>query len=384
MRILLDAWQREPHITGTDRFAHNALRELQKIDHMNSYEINCLEGNTYIPSIITNENFNVKYYKRARMSDPLALPGRIYQNVQRRFIDPVDVFFSFHNFSAPLIKFSPVVVTDLDLIPVVFPDRYQPDRLKRLVCMALLRKAIRAADRLIAISEYSKRELVKLFGVDPKKVTVVYLAAEERFELAAEHQQEQVRRKYNLPEKFILSMGATEPRKNVRRVVDAYKGLPRQLRDKYALVIVGKQWQSETIKDWGIGGSDRILFTGYVEDEDLPILYSACSVFVFASYYEGFGLPPLEAMSCGAPIICSNSTSLPEIVGDAARTFDPFSVSQISERLQEVLVSPSLMRQMTEKGLVQAGNFSWRQTAEQLHQVFTQLGDSTGEHSRSE
>jgi glycosyltransferase involved in cell wall biosynthesis len=384
MKILINAWQMEPHITGTDRFAHNTLRELQRIDHTNSYEINCLAGNTYIPSIITNENFNVKYYKRARMSDPLALPGRIYRNVRRRFIDPVDVYFSFHNFSTPLIKFSPVVVSDLDLVPVVFPDQYQPYRLKRLVYMALLRKAIRAADHFIAISKYSKRELAKLFGVDPDKVTVVYLAAEERFKPAAQGRQERVRKKYSLPKKFILSMGATEPRKNVRRVVEAYKGLPQQLRDEYALVVIGQQWHSETIKDWGIQRSDRMLFTGYVEDEDLPILYSACSVFVFASYYEGFGLPPLEAMSCGAPIICSNTTSLPEIVGDAAQTFDPFSVSQISERLQEVLANPRLMKQMTQKGLAQAGNFSWYQTAEQLYEVLTQFDDSTGEHSRSE
>lgn len=377
MKILINAWQMEPHITGTDRFARNTLRELQRLDHTNSYEINCLEGNAYIPSIIINENFNVKYHKRAKMSDPLALPGRIYRNVRRRFIDPVDVFFSFHNFSTPLIKFSPVVISDLDLIPVVFPDQYQPNRLKRLVYMALLRKAIRAANHFIAISEYSKRELVELFGVDPDKVTVVYLAAEERFKPATQSQQRQVRKKYDLPDKYILSMGATEPRKNVRGVVDAYQRLPQRLRDEYALVIIGKQWHSATIKNWGIRRSDRVFFTGYIEDEDLPVLYSACSVFVFASYYEGFGLPPLEAMSCGAPIICSNTTSLPEIVAEAAQTFDPLSVSQICERLQEVLDDPELMEQMRQRSLTRAGNFSWRQTAEQLYRVFTQFSNPT-------
>ncbi len=374
MKIEITAWQLAPEVTGTDRFAYNVLRELQAIDGENSYQINCRHGNTYIPAIVTAPNFRVVYHKRARRSDPLALPWHVARSIRRRRARP-DLFFSFHNFSLPLLKACPTVVSALDFVPLAFPEQYHPRLPRRVIYRELVRKAVRDGDHFVAISEFTKSDLVNRFDVDPERITVVRLAAEPVFRPVDSREAHlHVRERYALPDRFILTMGSTEPRKNVVSAVRAYERLPPPLKEEVALVVTGNPWHGLSTASWGIEERARIHFAGYVDHEDMPTLYSSADVFVFPSLYEGFGMPPLEAMACGTPVVCSNATSLPEVAEGAALMVDPLDVEAMSAALERAL-QPEIADELRRRGLARAATFSWESTARCLLDIFREVAN---------
>ncbi len=382
MRIVIDAPQLAPHITGTDRISHNVLRELQEIDPHNVYEVRCFEGDEYVPSVLTSGNFHVRFDRRTSRLDPAAFPGRVARYARRRRRPPA-VMYSFHNMSGPLplLKTCPTAVSVWDLVPLEFPRQYHPNVLKRLLYRRRAAWAARHGDHFVALSHFSKKSLTTRFGIRDEEVTIMYLAAERRFTPQSNESVARVRARYGLPERFILSIGSTEPRKNVISVVKAYQRLPAELRSSVGLVVIGPQWHGETTRSWGISQEDHIRFTGYVEDEDLPAIYSGADVFAFLSLYEGFGLPPLEAMACGTPVICSNRTSLPEVVGDAGVLADPKDLSTVSRELEALIRNQTRRREVQVRGLERAKRFSWRRAAERLHQVFLRFDTQRAEVS---
>ena len=374
MKIEITAWQLAPEITGTDRFAYNVLRELQAIDGDNSYQINCRVGNTYIPSVVTAPNFRVVFHKRARRSDPLALPWHAARAIKRRRARP-DLFFSFHNLAAPLLKVSPTVVSALDFVPLVFPEQYHPGLPRRAVYRALVEKAVRDADHFIAISDFSKSDLVKRFGVDPERVTVMRLAAEPIFRPVDDPAaRERVREKYGLPPRFILTVGSTEPRKNVVTAVRAYERLPGDVRGELTLVVTGNPWHGLSAASWAIDERANVHFAGYVDHDDMPAVYSTAEAFVFPSLYEGFGMPPLEAMACGTPVVCSNATALPEVAEGAALMVDPLDVDALGAAIERAL-EPQVADDLRGRGLARAATFSWSSTARSLLDVFRAVAE---------
>jgi len=243
-----------------------------------------------------------------------------------------------------------------------------------LIYHAWLPRALPAADAVITDSMQSREDIVKHLRVTPERVTVVPLAADRRFRPVNPATVASVLQAHGVAQPYILYVGALESRKNLPRLLEAYAQL-RQWSTKWRLVIVGaRKWKFspifETVQRLGL--EPHVTFTGYVADEHLPALYAGADLFAFPSLYEGFGLPVLEAMACGTPVVTSNTSSLPEVAGDAAILVDPNSVGQIAEAMRSVLSQPTLAAELIEKGPARSGLFTWERTAQETIDVYRQ------------
>lgn len=231
----------------------------------------------------------------------------------------------------------------------------------------------RSATRVLADSDATKNDLVLRYGINPDKIATVHLAHDERFRPVEDAELvEATKRKYEIPGPYLLCLGTIQPRKNLAGTLSAYAALKRRLGKAPKLVLVGKRgWLSQGIfkQVRAVGIDDDVVFTGYVADEDLPPLLSGALALVFASLYEGFGLPALEAMACGTPVIASNLSSLPEVVGDAGLLVDPHDARAIADAMVEVCTDANLRQRMREKGLVRASLFSWERCASETLRV---------------
>ena len=283
----------------------------------------------------------------------------------------VDVFHATEHL-LPRLRRVRSVFTLHDLIFQFDPDSHKPLNIAFLRTM--MPRFLRAADAIIAVSECSKRDAARIYGVPADKIWVIYEGVDPRFGPIDDAAQiASIRRKYNLPQRFVLHLGTIEPRKNLTLLFEALTALNVE---RYTLVVAGKTgWLTDPIfaRIGELGLQDRVLFTGYVPDEDLPALLSAASVLVMPSKYEGFGLPVLEAMACGTPVIASNASSLPEVGGDAALYAAPDDPSAWAELISRVLKDAALRASMREKGLRQAAKFRWDIAARQTAEVYSTL-----------
>lgn len=282
-------------------------------------------------------------------------------------------------FASPLFPPARTVVTIHDLIPLLLP-LYRGSLLVRLYTR-LVSAGARRADVVLADSECSKRDIIRHLGIPAERVHAVYLAADARFRPVREAERlDAVRAKYGLPSKFLLYLGGFDQRKNVRVLVDAFAALPELHRLGYRLVLAGVPLGKDSdlfpdpqrrARATGLP-NDVVRFTGWVAEEDKPALYSSATAFLFPSLYEGFGLPPLEAMACGAPVITSNASSLPEIVGDAGVQVDPAMPSAWAEAIHAVATDDSRRAEMSARGIVQAAKFSWTKAAQETLAAYRQ------------
>ena len=264
----------------------------------------------------------------------------------------------------------PSVLTVHDLIFNLFPKQHK--RLNRWYLNLALPLYCRRADRIICVSESTKADLLRTWKIDGEKVFVVYEAADDRFRPVPDSDVVAVRAKYGIPERYILSVGTIEPRKNLGRLLDAVQIL-RRTGSAVNLVLVGRLgWLYDDFltKLEAFEFADAVIRCGYVPDEDLPAMYSGATATVMASIYEGFGLPVLESMACGTPVVSSFASSLPEFGGDAARYFDPLNTEEMAATIGEVWRDDALREHMRDLGLVQAAQFSWRQTARHTIDVY--------------
>lgn len=261
----------------------------------------------------------------------------------------------------------PQVVTVLDLIPFILTgqEHKHPFYLRNVFPSALRRSA-----RIIAISESTKNDLVRIFKVPPEKISTVLLAR-PGFDSTAKSGGDDVRARYKL-DRYVLCVSGNHPHKNLPRLIEAFGSL--RGREGLKLVIAGFQEpgpQADLERRVGESGlSGRVRFLGHVPDADLPGLYAGAEVFVFPSLYEGFGLPPLEAMAYGAPVAVSRSSSLPEVVGDAGLYFDPLNPEEMAARIGQLLDDAELRGRLRRQGPERAARFSWRKTAEETLKVF--------------
>jgi alpha-1,3-rhamnosyl/mannosyltransferase len=274
----------------------------------------------------------------------------------------------------------PVVVTVYDLIPLLFP-RLASAR-ARLLFRWTMALALRMASHVIVISEATRRDLLLFFRLSPKKVTTIPLAAAPNFRPSSPAEVEQVRHKYALPQDYVLYLGINKPHKNLVRLIDAFSLMTqhttcnRHHASRFTFVIAGA-WDSrypeprQRVATLGLEGTIR--FLGPVPEADLPALYAGAALFVFPSLYEGFGLPVLEAMACGAPVACSNTSSLPEVGGDKVLYFDPADVEAIAETLRQALADADLRTELRERGLVRAAQFSWERTARETLNLYREV-----------
>jgi len=314
-------------------------------------------------------------YKAWRMAVWL---GQLARADFGRLVPDAELFHATEHLLMPL-RGVPTVLTVHDLIYRLFP-RYHK-RLNYVYLNAAMPLYVRRADAIIAISRSTKRDLVRLYRVPPEKVTVVYEAPAPHFQPARPEAIAAVRRRYSLPDRFMLTVGTIEPRKNLSRLVDAL-ALVRRIRPDLELVIAGTRGWLDTDFFRHLEGHacrESVLMLGYVPDGDLPALYAAADLCVVPSLYEGFGLPVLEAMACGTPVACSRVSSLPELGGDAAAYFDPTSVEEMSAGISRVLGDESLGEAMRVRGLARAARFSWERTARETMAVYEKVLGSWGE-----
>ncbi|MDI5985663.1 glycosyltransferase family 1 protein [Halomonas sp. M4R5S39] len=271
----------------------------------------------------------------------------------------------------------PTVVTLYDLIPFVNPEKYL-DRDKSYKDFYSRKiESLRQADGWLAISEATLQEGIKFLSLDRDNIVNISTACDSVFHAAIREGDEKAKLQsmHTIGRSFILYSGGADERKNLHRLIRAFAKLPSAIKEKYQLVMAGKMPAAEisllegTAKKSGLSKNDMV-FTGYVTDHDLSILYSTCDLFVFPSWHEGFGLPALEAMSCGAPVIGSRATSIPEVIGRDDALFDPYDESSISEKIQEVISNDEFRGELSRWGISRAKEFSWDYSAKQAIRFF--------------
>lgn len=287
--------------------------------------------------------------------------------------------FHFTSATAPALFGAPYVVTIHDLSLVRHPETHPMRR--RLYQGSLLARTAARARRVIAISETTARDVVEMLDVEPDRVAVTPLGVDERFRpIADEARLAEVRRRHGLDGPFVLYVGNVEPRKNLARLLDAFERVGR--RDVSLALAGGTAWLSEDVvrRVAAYRGPGRVRLLGYVEDEELPALYSAAEVFAYVSLWEGFGLPVLEAMACGTPVVCSRIPAHEEVAGRAARYADPMSVEEIAGALDRLLASPAERGRLAAAGRRRAARFTWAETARRTLDVYraTVRGAGTG------
>jgi len=260
-----------------------------------------------------------------------------------------DVFLSPY-YKAPLRAPCPVVVTANDLIELDFPPG---GIVGRAALSAWMRLMLRSAAHVLTLSEYSRRDIIERLGIDPMQVTAVSLAPDDRFlrpVTAAARQTTSAR--LQLPERYVLYVGRCTEHKNVSTLLEAWRGLPEPLRQQYALVLAGSD--RERFRLAAEAAEVDVLLPGFVDDGDMPALYSGATLMCFPSMYEGFGLPPLEAMACGVAVIAADATAVPEAVGDAALLVDPLDVDRWREAIEELLTDGAARQRFVRAGFDRA------------------------------
>ena len=345
--------------SGIGTYTENLLRELLNIDTKNNYSI-----------FWTGENYENYKKDNSKIIFTSKKHGTFYENkYYNNYIKEknIDIHHIPQNgIGLNELYTSPIVVTIHDLIPYILPETVGRGYLERFLRdMPLI---VRNSKVILTVSEYSKRDIIKFFPfVNEEKIFVTPLAANKSYKpLNKINCIEYIKNKYSIDSPFILYIGGFSTRKNVKELIIAFNKIQKSLKKDYKLVLCG------SIRDEGIKLQnlckellidDKIIFTGFVPDDELPLFYNAAEVFVYPSLYEGFGLPPLEAMSCATPVITSNLTSIPEVTNDCAILINPFDNDELASSILNLLNSKSLLQEYAEKGYNNSLNFTWQNTA---------------------
>ena len=274
----------------------------------------------------------------------------------------------------------PTVLTVHDMIFKRFPQHQK--RLNYWYLNSTMPLYCQRADAIITVSEASKRDIVTDYGLDPEKITVIYEAASSNFCPVTASVVDQVRARYHLPDRYLIHVGTIEPRKNLTRLVEALKDLRDEELCIPLVVVGGKGWLYESFfqRLETLEMDDAVCFPGYVPDDDLAALYSGATATIMPSVYEGFGLPVLESMACGTPVLASNSSSLPELGGKAAHYFDPYDTVAIAASIRAMWIDTDWQAEMRRRGLEQAARFSWARAAAETLAVYDRTIATKGDH----
>ncbi len=365
LRIGIDFTSAVRERAGIGRYARELIRALSRRDRENEYilfvprdaDANLLRwdwaSNFTIRRAPLTERSLAALWHRLRV--PLFIEA---------FVGKVDVFYS-PDFLLPPTRARRAIVTIHDLSYVRVPDCFPKPLLNYL--NRSVPRALERADLILADAVSTQRDLVDVYRVPADKIHVLYSGVEPRYRAdISEAERERVRQKLNLTAPYILSVGTLQPRKNYVRLIQAFARLP--ITNYQLLIVGGRGWLYadifQTIDRLRL--QDRVRVLDFVADDDLPALYAMATLFVYPSLYEGFGIPILEAMACGAPVVSSNTSSMPEVAGDAALYFDPRDVAALAEALQRARADETLRADLRRKGFEQAKRFSWEKAAGEL------------------
>ncbi len=370
MKIALNALFLQTPANGSAQYLLHLLHALKEVDQQNEYVLLGAKpiagnGSTLAPFLyrvspvpsLARRNENIEKAVWEQITGPAA--------ARRADID----LFHVPYFAPPLFPRTPTVVTIHDVIPLRLPA-YQASAMVKAY-MRLVARAAHNATLIITVSQHAKQDMMDALRLPAERIRVTYEAAGDEYKPITDPALlAQARARYGLGERYIFYLGGLDQRKNVPQLVRAFAYLYKQLdQPDLQLLISGNpdKQKGPLFPDprpiaAELGISDQVIYR-FVEEEDKPAMYSGASLYVFPSLYEGFGLPPLEAMSCGAPVVCSNRTSLPEVVGDAAITVDPEDTRSLVEAMRSVLTDSSLAMDLRARSLQRATLFNWRKTA---------------------
>jgi len=364
---VLDARTATPHFPGIGRYVANLARAL-------------------IPQLAPDEQFTVFFDP----ANPLDLPSShaVHSlpvdvspfSLRQQWVIPhvlrqhkADVYHSVY-YLMPYVTGVPTLLTLYDLIPIHFPEH---STLKaRLLFHWATVLALRTAQHALAISEATRRDFLACFRLQPERITAIPLAADPDFTPQLPEVVTALRTRYSLPDKYILYLGSNKPHKNLVRLIEAWAVVQAEM-PEVTLMVAGAwlpQHPQPRQRAQALGIDNRVCWLGPLPGEDLPALYTAADAFVFPSLYEGFGLPVIEAMACGTPVACANTSSLPEVAGDAAVLFDPTQTEAIANALRRVFGDARLRAALHQRSLTQAVSFSWIRTAREtltLYRTFS-------------
>ncbi len=370
VRIGIDA--RKLHDFGIGTYIRNLLRQLARLDRQTEFVVLCHPddreglgslGENFRPVPETSKNYSISEQIRI----PLALMR-----------EQVTLFHAPHYVLPPLVPCRSVV-TIHDCIHLMFPQ-YLPNRFALAYARTSIELAAWRATRIMTVSESSKRDILRFVDVKPDKIDVIYNAFDERFGVEPrEEDVVRVRERYQLHDEFVLYAGNVKPHKNLERLIEAFDLVRKRGLDRLKLVLIG----DEISKYAGLRRAVHqhqlhkyVRFLGYLPEETLAVMYRLAGVFVFPSLYEGFGLPPLEAMASGTPVVTSNVSSLPEVAGDAAVLVDPYVPQAIADGIHTVLTDETLRRSLRQKGLARAAQFSWEQSVRRVLDIYRDAAHS--------
>ncbi len=377
MKIGINALFFQHPATGSGQYMTHLLTALSEIDHQNEYVLLGPQPVEQQQTSFTSFPYHVQPVPGFAMNNE-----NVEKLVWEQFTGPaaarkagVDVFHVPY-FAPPLLPRTPTVVTIHDVIPMRLPA-YQPDP-KVKAYMRLVSRAAHRATLIITISQHAKEDIIDALKLPAERIRVIYEAAGEEYQPVTDPEKlAAARARYGLGERYIFYLGGLDQRKNVPQLVRAFAHLHRQIGDpNLQLLIAGNPDKQKgplfpdprpVAADLGMSG--QIVYR-FIEEEDKPAMYSGACLFVFPSLYEGFGLTPLEAMSCGASVVCSNRTSLPEVVGDAAIMVDPDNTQALVEAMRRVLTDSTLQANLHARSLERAKQFNWHKTATETLAVY--------------
>jgi glycosyltransferase involved in cell wall biosynthesis len=366
VRIGIDA--RKLHDFGIGTYIRNLLRQLARLDRDTEFVLLCRPadretlasiGDNFRPVLETAGNYSIA----EQIKIPLAV---------RR--EGVTLFHAPH-YVLPALVSCRSVVTIHDCIHLMFPQ-YLPSRAALTYARWSIDLASRRANRIMTVSESSKRDILRFVDVPSEKIDVIYNAYDERFGVEPrEEDVVRVRERYQLHDEFVLYAGNVKPHKNLQRLIEAFHQVRRRGLDHLKLVLIGDDISKYAALRRAVHQHQLhkyVRFLGYLPEETLAVMYRLAGVFVFPSLYEGFGLPPLEAMASGTPVVTSNLSSLPEVAADAAVLVDPYDPQAIADGIEQVLTNETLRRDLRQKGLARAKQFSWEDSVRRVREIYTE------------
>lgn len=362
--------------SGVEEYTTQLLKSLFLIDHQNQYK---LFFNSFTPPRL---NFGkIKRFPNVQLIN-YSIPNKVFNCLLLLLHQPkidqmlkgVDLFFSPNIIFNALSAHCPHVITFHDLSFERHPDFFSA-KMRLWHKLISPRKQAQRATKIIAVSESTRHDLLDLYGLSPAKIEVIYSGILSRFQprKSSHPALQKIRKKFHLPELFFLYLGTIEPRKNVEGLILAFEEFKKRKESPYKLVIAGKPgWLYQDVYRLASHSPYKrdIIFTGFIPSEDKPYLYNLADLFVYPSFYEGFGFPPLEAMASGIPVITSHISSLPEVVENHALMVDPYNVNEIAQAFWFLTHDAKLREELTLTGGQHVQKFQWQKTAQETLRVF--------------
>lgn len=366
-KLLIDSISLLSSLTGIGRYTY----EISKILNENDTIFTEYYYGYYSKKLISpSNNLKIKNFKSILVKNQLVkqIIRKILFNSSKIFAPSYDLYWQPNFIPNNGIKAKKIVTTIHDFSFILYKDFHPKERIKYLEKFFF--KNILKSDIIITGSEYTKQEIIKRLNFSEDKIKVIYHGINHKLFKPNDN----IKTNLKLPNKFLLSVGSIEPRKNLINLLKAYNNLDKNIQEEYKLVLVGfKGWENIEIINIINKNKNNIYYLGFVSDEELADIYNLASLFIFPSFYEGFGLPPIEAMACGTPVVSSNLTSMPEICQDAVIYCNPYEINDIGNKIMQVLNDSKLQNKLIMKGLKRASEFRWEKSANDHLAIFKEV-----------